>query len=255
MQAATTLPFKSASVKTHPELRSCGVYAIKHRRSGRLYVGSTSRPTGIVARLSEHRSRLNRGTHANRRLQMAFAKYGAAAFDFLVIEYCDSAGSKLREQYWLDLLKPDYNVLTNVQDYRPRSEAVRAVMAERASKPYELEYGGQVYAGMNLTSFCADRGLHQGALTQVLLGKKPQFKGWTLPGRGVPPTPVMHSVTGETVSIPYFGGTQFAKAHDLNVAHFNGMLRGRFSTCKGWILKDQPRRRRKDQSHPDQSQP
>lgn len=243
------MPFISASVKTQPSLRSCGVYAIRHRDSGRLYVGSTSRPSGMVTRLSEHRSKLSCGKHANRQLQLAFSKYGANAFDFLVIEYCAADVAKDREQHWLDKLQPfsdGYNVLTNVQDYRPRSAATRAAMSEKASKPYELEFNGEVYSGTNLTAFCEERGLHQGAMTQVLLGKKPQFKGWTLPGNGFPPVTVRNQTTGEEAEIGYFEGTQFARARGLNVAQFNGMLRERYSVCKGWILTSQPRHRRID---------
>jgi hypothetical protein len=36
-------------------------------------------------------------------------KYGYSQFTVEIIEYCDIADVLKREQYWLDLLKPQYN--------------------------------------------------------------------------------------------------------------------------------------------------
>lgn len=41
----------------------------------------------------------------------ALLKYGYSNFSLDIVEYCDSAEVLLREQYYLDLLKPDYNLL------------------------------------------------------------------------------------------------------------------------------------------------
>lgn len=40
-------------------------------------------------------------------------KYGYSAFTFEILEYCEPSRAVLREQYYLDLLKPAYNILKN----------------------------------------------------------------------------------------------------------------------------------------------
>jgi Fic family protein len=42
---------------------------------------------------------------------VALAKYGYSQFSVEIIEYCDVPDLLKREQYYLDLIKPDYNIL------------------------------------------------------------------------------------------------------------------------------------------------
>lgn len=233
-----TLPFSSASVKRCPQLKQPGVYAIRHRPSGKLYIGSSSRPRGLIERLCEHRSELKRGQHENRKLQNFFTAHSIKNFDFLIVEIC--ANAREREQFYLDREVPwvnGFNALRHVAAYKPRSLTFRAVLSARASKPFSLECAGEVHSGVNLTAFCKARGLHQGAMTQVLLGKKPQFKGWTLPGRGVEPHRLKHWPTGEVVEIGYFGGRPFARSRGLALASINRLIRGNDRVHKGWTLE------------------
>lgn len=231
------LPFKTAGVKHHPGLKHPGVYAIVHRRSGRAYIGSTSRAAGVTARLNEHRSKLRCGHHSSRRLQLAFNKYGIEAFDFLLLESCPAKQAKQREQTYLDQRRPDsYNTLQSVKEYRPYSLATRGIIAERASKPFSLEFEGAVHSGKNLAAFCRGKGLHQGAMTQVLLGKKPQFKGWTLPGKALPPRRIRNYVTGVEISVAYFEGHHVARQLGLNGGTLNKVLNGESEVYRGWHL-------------------
>ena len=75
-----------------------GIYAIRNRRNGKLYVGSAS---NISKRWSRHRKDLREGTHKNKHLQAAFNYYGEDAFDFIVLELTDDLIR--REQYWIDV--------------------------------------------------------------------------------------------------------------------------------------------------------
>lgn len=59
-----------------------GIYAIIHRESGRWYVGQSQ---NLRKRFSQHRSRLMNGSHENSRIQNAWNKYGADAFDFEIL--------------------------------------------------------------------------------------------------------------------------------------------------------------------------
>lgn len=60
----------------------CGIYAIKNLNNGKIYVGSS---VDCLRRFSEHRTRLVRGVHINAKLQSAWNKHGASAFEFMVI--------------------------------------------------------------------------------------------------------------------------------------------------------------------------
>ncbi len=75
------------------------IYGIRHVESGRLYVGSA---VNLFARWRQHRSQLNRGKHHSRHLQAAWCKYGADAFEFVVLETVPAPEHLLdRENFWI----------------------------------------------------------------------------------------------------------------------------------------------------------
>ena len=90
-----------------------GVYLISNNVNGKCYVGSTIH---LDQRRREHFSKLANNKHINAHLQNAYNKYGREAFDFEVLETMDiddNIKDKLlkREQFWIDNLKPEYNIL------------------------------------------------------------------------------------------------------------------------------------------------
>ena len=90
-----------------------GVYLISNNVNGKCYVGSTIH---LDQRRKEHFSRLANNKHINAHLQNAYNKYGREAFDFEILETVDiddNIKDKLlkREQFWIDNLKPEYNIL------------------------------------------------------------------------------------------------------------------------------------------------
>lgn len=44
-------------------------------------------------------------------ISKALLKYGYSNFTLDILEYCDNNNVRLREQHYIDLLKPDYNIL------------------------------------------------------------------------------------------------------------------------------------------------
>jgi group I intron endonuclease len=115
--------------------KKSGIYVITHDASGRQYVGQSQ---SIGDRWLAHKSSLRRGTSSNRFLQGAWNKYGEASFSFTVLEMCPPTDALIcaREQYWIDLLKPVFNLApvagTNrgVKHPTPRSEEFRKKMGE-----------------------------------------------------------------------------------------------------------------------------
>ena len=83
--------------------KQTGVYAIKHKVSGKVYVGSAA--VSITRRWDVHRRGLRSDKHPNKHLQAAWNKDGEQSFEFFVLEECLSDDCVSREQHWIDLLK------------------------------------------------------------------------------------------------------------------------------------------------------
>jgi len=87
---------------------SAGIYLITNITTGKFYIGSA---VNVASRWQGHRSRLRKGQHANQILQNAWNKYGDADFAFAVIERVEDRAHLLqREQFWLDMLAPAFNI-------------------------------------------------------------------------------------------------------------------------------------------------
>jgi len=84
-----------------------GIYKIENLVNGKIYIGSS---IDIQKRWRDHKNTLNRNTHHNGRLQNAWNKYGADCFRFTIIEICFNFVLLSREQYYMDTLKPFYNI-------------------------------------------------------------------------------------------------------------------------------------------------
>lgn len=98
--------------------RKIGIYCIQNKLNNKQYIGSSA---NISKRLKEHFRKLRKKEHHSYHLQSAFNKYGENNFMFFIIEEMDiiitesnieDVKTKLlnREQYWIDNLKPEYNI-------------------------------------------------------------------------------------------------------------------------------------------------
>lgn len=88
-----------------------GIYMFFNMISGKRYVGSS---TDIYNRIHEHYYNLKNNKSHNAHFQSSWNKYGEEAFMFCVLEYCDTEIRFSREQYYIDTLKPEYNLSLNV---------------------------------------------------------------------------------------------------------------------------------------------
>jgi predicted GIY-YIG superfamily endonuclease len=133
-----------------------GVYAIACTVNGKLYVGSAR---NIYDRWAAHRHTLRRSINGCRILQNAWSKYGEENFKFVVLERVDDLNNLIsREQYYIDLLKPEYNIRkianSSLGVKMPR-EAVRKVAefnSKRVRSPEEREKHRQNRLGMKFSA-------------------------------------------------------------------------------------------------------
>lgn len=89
-----------------------GIYKILNIENNDFYIGSACH---FYNRKSKHLTTLRNNTHRNRHLQHAYNKYGEKAFKIFLIEECLKEQLPIREQWYLDNLKPHYNICTLVE--------------------------------------------------------------------------------------------------------------------------------------------
>jgi group I intron endonuclease len=112
-----------------------GIYKIKFTDSPKIYIGSA---IDLVKRRRNHLSDLRTERHPNIHLQRMFNKYGEKQFMFQVIENCELDILVTREQYFIDQLQPEINILKIAHSslgYRHTEEAIlkiRKVSTEKA---------------------------------------------------------------------------------------------------------------------------
>lgn len=83
---------------------NAGVYAFFSKSSGKLYVGSS---VNLFSRFNDHLT----GYNSNLLLQRSINKNSLEDFIFIILEYCEPEDLISQEQEYLDILKPDYNIL------------------------------------------------------------------------------------------------------------------------------------------------
>jgi group I intron endonuclease len=85
-----------------------GIYKIVNLVTEQIYVGSASK--SIDVRWKYHINDLNGNKHHSARLQNSWNKYGSENFKFEVLEVCSKEICIEREQFYIDLLKPFFNI-------------------------------------------------------------------------------------------------------------------------------------------------
>jgi len=89
------------------EKQKSGIYKIINNKNQKYYIGSAKSLSG---RWRLHKSQLKNNKHHSIYLQRSFNKYGYSSFSFEILEYCDVELLIEREQFYLDTLKPHYNI-------------------------------------------------------------------------------------------------------------------------------------------------
>lgn len=88
-----------------------GIYKIQSiQKPDKIYIGSA---IDIKERWNRHISELRKERHGNRHLLHHFKKYGENDLIFSVVAYCEPKKLLEREQYYLDLFIPAFNICAN----------------------------------------------------------------------------------------------------------------------------------------------
>jgi group I intron endonuclease len=89
-------------------IAKAGVYRWVNKLNGKTYIGSA---TDLRTRFYVYFS-AKRLIDSKMAIYKAILKHGYSNFRLEILEYCDVDKTLTREHYYLDLLKPEYNVLT-----------------------------------------------------------------------------------------------------------------------------------------------
>ena len=84
-----------------------GVYRWTNKKNSNAYIGSS---TNISVRMYTYYSLLSLAK-SNRPIDRALLKHGFSNFTLEILEYCDKNNVLDREQYYMDILKPQYNIV------------------------------------------------------------------------------------------------------------------------------------------------
>lgn len=149
-----------------------GVYAIKCRVNGKVYVGSSSE---LRRRLREHLRVLDAGSHRNIHLQRAWKNEdGRCYFTFFVLEGVKNEEDLIaREDFWVKKLRAlDDRYGYNLTE--PSEWPVQAARDYVVTNPEGMEIPVH-----NLHKFCRQHGLKSASMTAIAQGRVPYYRdGW-----------------------------------------------------------------------------
>lgn len=120
-----------------------GIYIIKNIKNNKFYIGSCSSKTFLYDRLKHHSLDLRKNKHVNKYLQNSFNKYGLENFVYEILEICLPEKCLEREQYWIDLLNPHYNLckVAGSSLNKKTSEETKQKIKDSVKKWYSTEEG------------------------------------------------------------------------------------------------------------------
>lgn len=116
-----------------------GVYLWLHKTNGKYYVGSS---VNLRNRFYDYFSKSYFDKSGNTIIANAISKYGLGAFEFIILEFTEKDETLSREQFFIDTLRPEYNILVIAGctlGFKPTAET-RTKMSEAAlGRKHSLE--------------------------------------------------------------------------------------------------------------------
>jgi group I intron endonuclease len=175
------LQYTSESLES---LYKTGVYQIVNIFNEKSYIGSAgvigSYPShsGFYTRWYKHIHQLNGGRHGNSYLQNAWDKYGASNFKFKILCFCSSEECLEKEQIYLDLLSPEYNICKFAYSCAGvlRTDSEIKKIKEALQKTYQfLNKSDEVIEITNLCDYAKENNLNQSSLWMLSSGIKKTY--------------------------------------------------------------------------------
>lgn len=143
--------------------RMTGIYLIRHKSTGRSYVGQA---LSIRSRWTQHKKLLTTGKHHSPGLQELWNRDGECSFDFLVLEEAPSGKTELEVQRWLiSRERAEYNRLKD-SGLLLNATLPAIVPTKKAKEQYTKEKKQQDKENNRKISY--ERGLRKQELQSIL---------------------------------------------------------------------------------------
>jgi group I intron endonuclease len=157
-----------------------GIYMWKNSHNGNIYIGSAK---NIKRRLTSYYNINYLVKESSMYINRAILKEGYSAFSLTILEYCDEKKLIQREQYYIDLLNPDYNLCRTAGSTlgKLHSEKTKENISETKKGTYSGEanhFYGKTHtdeAGQKMSEAKLGRKLSEelkGKISTTMLGRK-----------------------------------------------------------------------------------
>lgn len=132
------------SAQKYPNKALFCIYKITFIGTDSFYIGSAN---NSQERIWCHVKMLNSNAHKNRHLQNCYNKYGKDSIRFEILEQDLEDNLRDREQYWIDTLKPNLNIMKNVRGHFGLvvSEETKKKISEKIIKLHNSGYYKHIY--------------------------------------------------------------------------------------------------------------
>ena len=134
-----------------------GIYMITNTKSNKRYIGSSK---NLYIRLLTHRRLLLKNNHYNNHLQNSFNANIIEDFIISVLEFCEEENLIKREQFFIDMLKPEFNIVTEVLE--------KGVIGKKIHQ-YSLN-GEYIKSYDYIVDACRENNIHQSTICRFLNG-------------------------------------------------------------------------------------
>ena len=251
----------TTSLEDALKISKMGVYVLKNKINGKMYVGSSN---DLKLRKRVHFHHLRNNIHENRWLQKSFIKHGEINFDFLVLETVLAEDNLIdREQCYLDLYKTysshkGYNICPKAgrtEGTTYTAEAKGKIAASKRGKPatgrnkrgpyhcraktYTLQDpDGKVIQITNMEEFCRENGLNSGHMLKVVYGKSKTAFGYSLPG--YQPQEYHYELRSPSGEIEVITGSlkRWCTSKGLRYKSIQDIVYGTHKVFQGWSLPE-----------------
>lgn len=108
-----------------------GIYIWENKINGNRYIGSS---VHLTRRFKSYYNSSHWLKYTNMTIYKALLKYGHSNFSLSILEYCEPDKCIEREQYYIDLFKPEYNILQTAGSslgYKHSEEAIEKIIAAK----------------------------------------------------------------------------------------------------------------------------
>lgn len=159
-----------------------GIYIIRNLTNNKVYIGKSK---NVNQRKNAHFSALKLNKHNNQHLQNSYNKYGKDNFEFDILEYCEEHLLPIKEMYYIELYKNNYNIIQSIDNRQNFPQEMKDKMKQSKINKgltvsiYSYNINTQEIIKWNSIKECSRTlNLDRRVIQKILKGKKYSYKGY-----------------------------------------------------------------------------